>query len=428
MFTLEYFTTGRWRWFWRLLPVLETVALLVLYRGAHRYAAPDFGGPEPFENHRAAMEILDHGTTAMTFHATGYSYLVALAYLLLPRTPNSMLMVQGVMLVPTVWAIEQLALKFGGERVRQISLVLAGLYYPFAYYAATFTSVFPAAVFATLACAFVLPLLEKWDLKYALACGASLGVAVCCRPNLGGLGVVFVIAIFLASRSVTQTLLRAAPIGVLSLLFLATMTFFNPPEPGQFVRGSQAMNRSLLEGTYQFEDRWWDWEALNDPKVIAPFWDHAHRLEAESGKPLEDPATQLLARRDAWARMKANPAGVVKKAAISSVRLWIFMPSHSKSMAVKVLITVQEALLLLLALFGLRTMFREKKPWVLATGVLLIPTLTHILMHVEARYSLPGRGVEVALMAVGIAALLPSRVKKPAEAAVVQPAEVVQAP
>ncbi|MBX7100003.1 MAG: glycosyltransferase family 39 protein [Myxococcaceae bacterium] len=406
MSRLERFTSGAWRWFWCLLPLILAMGALFLYRGTGRYSPPDFGGPEPIENHRAALEILDHGTTDMTFHATGYAYLVALVYAVAPHLPLSMLIVQCLLLPLIVLAISRIARGLGGEDAGRWGLIVGGLYYPFAYYAMTFSTIVPASLASTGLVAVALPLLERTSWKRSLAVGLLLGVAACCRPNLAFLGVVLAASVLAASRSLVATLVRTAPVAAVSLGMLTAMAVANPPEPGQFTRGSQGMNRSLLDATYQFEDRWFDWERVGDPQANAKANEHWARLEAESGKPMTDPATQLLARRDAFARMKANPMGVVKKGLISSVRIWILMPSDSQYTVLKFGIALSELAFLLVALFGMRASRRAGLPWYFGAGVMLVPTLSHLILHVEPRYSLPGRGAEAAFLAIGLAALL----------------------
>ncbi|MBX7117266.1 MAG: hypothetical protein K1X64_23310, partial [Myxococcaceae bacterium] len=348
-----WLTSGPRRLIWWAVPFLVGALMWVGVRGSSRYEAPTFGGPEPYETHRGAVEILQRGTTDMTFHATGYAYFVAASYLLLPDEPSSAIWVQIGLLPLLAFAIAVIAKAVAGELAGRVAWIVAGLYYPFGYYAGTFSSTFLAFAGVTFAVAVAMPLFEAPSWRRSLAAGFFLGVATCARPNIALTGVVLAVCLWVATRSFKDAAVRTAPVAAVSLLMLVLMSVLNPPEPGQLVRGSQAMNRSLLEGTYQFEERWWDWEALNDPQVWARFRENVARLEKESGQPLESPATQQLAKRDALARIKADPMNTVKKILISTVRIWIFVPSHLKSMPVKVAVAVSEAVLLGLAMVGL---------------------------------------------------------------------------
>jgi hypothetical protein len=242
--------------------------------------------------------------------------------------------------------------------------------------------------------------------------GLALGLVACLRPNFSVLGIVFVLVLWRATKSFREAFVRSAPIAIVSAGMLTLMTVINPPEPGQIVRGSQAAAKSLLEGTYQYSYDWWtwDWDRQSDDlrttgfdnPAVRDYFEHLQRIEAATGKPTTDPATQAAIRREAWSRIIGLPANTLKKVLISTVRIWIFIPTHLSSMAAKVLIAAQEFVLLVLAMFGLALMNRSPGWRLLAVGVLAVPTISHWLLHVEPRYSLPARSVELALAVVAI--------------------------
>jgi hypothetical protein len=407
----------------RLLRVLPYVVAIVIgsgmllaTKGLSHYRPPTFGGFEPALTQQAALEIVHTGRTEMTYHPTGYSYLVALVYLCLPdvwRLPIAVLILHILSLPLVAWCVGQIAAQFSGRRLETWGKWLAALYYPLGYYAATFNNNFATLVFTSLAIVGLLPLLgPNRSLRRSVLVGLALGAAACLRPNFGPLGVVFVLALWRATHSLREAIVRSAPIAVVSIGMLGLMTAANPPEPGQLFRGSQGMSRSLLEGTYQYSYAWWDWEWDHQPDdlrvtdfddpAVRDFYEHLQKIEAETGKPAADPATQAVIRRAAWARIFGLPANTLKKVLISTVRIWILIPTHLSSMTVKILIAAQEFLLLGLALFGLGLMRRDPGWRLLAIGVLAVPTISHWLLHVEARYSLPARGVELALVVVAI--------------------------
>jgi hypothetical protein len=397
------------RFVWLALPVIGCFVVVVFVRGLGRYGYPDWGGDEPAANHYAALEILSTGRTTMMLHATGYSYLVALVYAFLPNVPLSVLAIQGLLLPAVVIATVRIAEKFGGDLAGRCALIVSGTYYAFPYYAAVFTGVFPPYLAVTGSIAVALPLLEKSAPRRAAIAGILLGVAVCCRPNMALVGVVLFASIWWATRSVKTAFVRVLPVGAISLGMLVLMTLVNPPEPGQFVRGSYPMNRSILEGTYQFQDRWWDWEPFGDEKVMAKFWVHEKRLEAESGHPMEHPDTQRLMRRDGLQRIRDYPLNSLKKAVISSVRIWILIPTQFDRLLYEVPFALLEGVLLALAIGGIVITRRRGGPWYLGVGVMAVVAAAHLVLHVEPRYSLPAKGVEVAFIAVALSALVARR-------------------
>lgn len=390
-----------------VLAVLVGLLMLFAVRGLHRYSPPGFGGPEPKANHEAALEILERGRTEMTFHPTGYAYFTAVVYGVLPQVPLSVLLGQILLLPVLVMSVGRIA-----ETVRTgsgvIARVLTALYYPLGYYAASYSAVYPAMVATTAAVALFIPHLTGRDSTWrTIGAGACLGLATCLRPNLGAIGIVMAVASLVATRNVKRTVPHVSLVALVSSTPVIGMTWLNPPERGQFMRGSQALNRSLLQGTYQYADRWWDWDWYEDPRDSGhqAYMEHIARIERKTGRPFADPASQLVVRREALQRMKENPALSLKKAIISTVRVWILVPTHLTSMWPKVLIASQEVLLLGLSLVaGVLVLRRYRAASLLLIGVMLVVTVSHTLLHVEPRYSLPGKGVELALAGTALAA------------------------
>ena len=387
-----------------LLPLALATVFLISYRGVDHYAPPSFGGSEPAETQRGAIQILRTGTTDMTFHVTGYAYFCALVYLFLPNVPLSVLVVQIAMLPVVVWCVGRVAAELGGPSLGRWGRLVAGAYYPFAYYALAFSSIYPAFVFLTLMVVWALPLhrgARSW--ARAAAVGAALGAVVCHRPNFALVGPFLVGSLWSATRSLREAVLRSFPVAAISLGMLAGMTAANPPDPGDLLRGSKGFGSSFLQGSFQYAYRWWDWEWIEDAsdRGTSEYYALVKRLEQEAGERYPHPAVNLLMRREAWKRVVGQPLNSLKKAAISSVRLWIFIPTHLSSMTPKVMIAAQEFVVLCLAAGGLFYCARRAAFRFLLVGVLLAPILTHLLVTVEARYSLPARGAELALAVCG---------------------------
>jgi hypothetical protein len=394
--------------------------MLIATKGTSHYRPPNFGGFEPALTQQAALDIVHTGRTDMTYHPTGYSYLVALVYLLLPsdglRLPLAMLIVQIAFLPVVVWCVGRMAAHFGGQSVEPWGRWLAALYYPFGYYASAFNNSYATLVFASLSIVGVLRLLgTSRSIGQSALVGVALGIVACLRPNFCALGIVFVLTVWRATGSIREAILRTLPIAGVSIGLLALMTAINPPEPGQLFRGSQGAARSMLEGTYQYSYNWWSWDWDHQPDdlrttdfdnpAVRDFFEHLKRIEAETGKPATDPAAQGVIRREAWGRVFGLPGNTLKKILVSTVRIWIFIPTHLGSLAPKVAVAVQELVLLGLALTGAVVMRGALGGRMLALGAMAVPTISHWLLHVEPRYSLPARGVELALAAVALFAL-----------------------
>lgn len=405
---LELLGRIRGRWFLTILVLVLPLTLgfsFLYWRGFDHYAPPECGGPEPRDNHESALEILASGTTTRTFHATGYAYATAAVYSVLPRQPLSVLVVQILALPLVVLAVGRLGRELAGPPGECVALVGGAAYYPFGYYAAGYTSVFPA--FVALAVATPLALLLHGDrrkLRLGAVVGVLLGIAVCHRPNFAIVGLFLVASLWSATGSLREGLVRSLPVGLISAGMLAGMTALNPPEPGEFLRGSQALNRGLLQGTYQYAFRWWDWEFMEggDDAGNAAYYAHLRRIEDEAGEEYPHPAVQALLRRDAVARLVTEPWNTAKKVLVSSVRIWIFIPTHLESRAIKYAIAAQEFGLLALTVIGLVVAGRRTRAIWWLVGILLTPMLLHALVTIEPRYSLPARPVELAFAVVGL--------------------------
>ena len=197
------------------LPVIVGLIMLFFVRSADHYAAPTFGGREPAFNHLAALDILRSGRTDMTFHPTGYAYLTALVYVFLPNAVLSLLLTQIASLALLAELVRRLALEMGGLEAARFGLFAAAFYYPFGYYAATYSNVYPTMFFLTLAIVLLLPLL-RGERSWGRACavGAALGVAVCLRGNFALVGGIFFLAIWFGTRSLLEAIVRTVPIAV----------------------------------------------------------------------------------------------------------------------------------------------------------------------------------------------------------------------
>lgn len=387
-----------------LLPVLAGLALLFVHKGVGHYSPPDCGGIEPALNHFAALEILRSGRTAMTFHATGYSYFVAFVYLFFPNTPVSVLGVQMALSPIVVLMTGRLVGRLCGAIHEPTGRIAAGLYYPFAYYSVAFSTIVPPLTFVT---AFSLVSLRLFDESPPKASswlgGLFLGLAVCHRPNLAPLGVFLFVGLLVAKRNFVAAVQRTFPVALVSLGLLGIMTYVNPPLGGQLLRGSQGFSRGILQGTYQYAHRWWDWEWIEDPRDPGQqeYERRLKEIETEVGKKYPDPALEKPLRAEAWRRMVTLPCNTARKILISLIRIWIAIPTHSSSMALKVVIAVLEFAVLLAAVLGVFTARTSGGIRVFLIGSLLTPCALHAFVTVEPRYSLPVRALYLAFAVVG---------------------------
>ncbi|MCC6132326.1 MAG: hypothetical protein IT186_20580 [Acidobacteria bacterium] len=395
---------GRW------LPAVLIVALglvaLLLVRGRGRYSPPDYGGPEPFENHRAAVEILATGRTTMTFHPPGYAYLVAATYAIAPPVPFSVLVLQ-VLMLPVLVEVGALAARDLGSNLEQPARWAIAAYFPFAYFASVFNSIFPTTLAIASAAVLAKRAFDRPTVGRTALAGLLIGVSACLRPNFALAGAGFVIGLWLSRKSLMGFVKGAAVAGVVGGGLFAVVNTVNAPSTDQSLRGGYGLWAGILVGTYQYEYQWWDWDWYYDESYrgFREYKAELSGIEHRSGKPVTHPASEPLLREAALRRLRENPGRTFKKMLISLVRIWVLVPTHLQAGTARVFVGVLELAVLGLGVIGLFKLRRSAFFW-FAFSVIAIPMITHVILHVEPRYSLPAKPFIVIAALAGVRAIM----------------------
>lgn len=350
--------------------------------------------------HAMALEILQTGATADAFHPPGYAAFVALIYGLFGAEPGWVRLVQAALLPVPVACAARIGRVLGGRGVALGAAGAMALHPAAARYATNLYSDLLCIVGVSMVAAGLIPVLVgRKGSSWVAAVGLALALWV--RPGWALLGPLLVLAVLATggTRLAGRTLW---PVALVSGLALAANLAWFPPEPGAPVRGAHTASASLLLGTWQFEDRLWDWDFLEPGE---PNYDRFRAQEDEviasvPGKGRPHPDVKAAIRSAAWQRYR-HPPRLFKKLGISAVRLWVLFPTGA-SPPVRWAFVLLDVAALLLALVGLRALGR--RVWLVAPFV-VTPLLLHGLMHVEPRYAVPARAVWFACAAVGVASL-----------------------
>lgn len=401
-----------------LLLVLPAVALafFMLRGGAKRYDPPDRMGHEAVATHNAGAEVLRTGLTSEDYHPTGHYYYVAAAYALFAKKLPSVVYLNILLLPLMVLCIPGVTRRLWGETATRWAFALGCLHYPFAFFAAqphgTHVNTFCVSVFIASAVPLILEK-ERQPLWRPVVAGLALGAATCIKPYYGFLGTILLVSIWFAQRSFARAVKRSAIVAAVSLTLFGAMIAANPAREGTFLRGGQGAARSMLMGTYQYEYQWFDtrpWvEDPVEPGAVA-YRQKIDELQRRSGRSIVDPATVVLMRGAAIDRYTTNWGYVWKKAIISQARIWILLPTFTASAPLMIACGIAESLLFVAALVGIVLVARSSRIWLFCMLTLLLPGLASIPFHIEARYSVPVRAMELALAAVGLSTIC-SRVR-----------------
>ncbi len=392
-----------------------------VWRAHGHYVPPGFGGPEPARNHFAAMHILETGVSGLTDYPPGYAYLTALIYVLLPNIPLSVVWFQVVLTGLMVFLVpSQVARRLEQNGFRRhvlfedIFRLCLFAYYPFTYYAAVYSGIVPALFLATQVLLFSADIILARDearMRASLKAGIWMGGLAILRPDFAPIGVLFAVTALIRFRTTLREWFKAVmPIGVVSLLMLVTFTILNLPQNGKILHGDAYIARSLLLGSCQYDERFWDFDFAIDSTHPSMMVCHnfINAMEKKYDADFFEPVVAEELRTKAWSRYRADPLMAAKKVLISIVRIWVLTPTQLKNMAMTAVITLQEIVLLLLAVFGALRLI--KPTWLKAYTILLLlmPGLTHPFFHIEPRLCLPLKGLEVGLAALTLVVLFGS--------------------
>lgn len=168
------------------------------------------------------------------------------------------------------------------------------------------------------------------------------------------------------------------------------------------MRGSFGLWSGLLVATYQYEYQWWDWDWYFDDSYrgYREYTKRVQEIERDTGFPISDPRSEAALQQAAIERVVGEPLNTLKKMLISAVRVWVLVPTQLTSFAPRLIVGLGELLLLGVALYGATGLRRTPFYW-LCVGIVMVPTLTHMLLHVEPRYALPGKPLEIVFACAG---------------------------
>jgi hypothetical protein len=359
------------------------------------------------KNHTMALEILASGGSTDAFHPPGYAAIVAGIYGLFGPEPGWVRVVQAVLLPVPIFCAMRVGRALGGGGVAWFAALAMALHPAAPQYATNVHSDFLVLVAVSMVAGGALPsLVGGRGSPWMAALGLALAVWV--RPAWALLGPLLLLGGFGVAgwRKSVRTL---APAALLSIVVLMVNLAWFPPEPGAVVRGSHAASASLLLGSWQYEGRWWDWRFVGPGDAnYERFREHEDAIIASvPGKGRPHPDVKAAIRAAAWERYEDRDR-MLKKVAISSVRLWVLFPTGA-SPPIQFAFVALDLLLLLLALRGLALLGRRS--W-LILPFLAVPLLLHGLMHVEPRYAVPARAVWYVCAVVGATGSVRPRLRK----------------
>ena len=352
------------------------------------------------KNHAMAVEILQTGTTSGAFHPPGYAVIVAAVYGALGPEPGGVRIEQAALLGVPVACAAHVGRALGGRRVAYLAAAATALHPALPRYATYLHADLLCAVGVSLLAAGAIPrLLGQKGSRAAAAVGLALALWV--RPGWALLGPLLVLG-GIAAVGTKQTARTLWPAAALSVLALGANLLWFPPEPGAPVRGSHTASASLLLGSWQYEGRLWDWDFVGPGDVNYERFREQEDAVIESvpGKGRPHPDVKAAIRAAAWQRYR-HPPRLVRKVAISGVRLWVLFPTGA-SPPVQFAFVALDLAVLGFALAGIAAL--RRRAW-LVVPFLAVPLLLHGLMHVEPRYAVPARAVWFACAAVGASRL-----------------------
>ena len=360
-------------------------------------------------HHFAALEIIESGTTHLTYHPMGYSYMIAFFYALLPKSWNyylvSISVIQILSLPVLVWCAGRLAEDWGRKELKPWAMMFCALYLPIANYASVPTTVFPPLVLLSVIVVLIQPAFTsgKLGLTRLLIIGVLLGAATSIRPQVGLLGPVIGLTLWLVHKKFWLAFRLTLPIGLASLFIFGSMIVANKSKSEALLPGGQGAGYSLLIGSYQFERAWFPWKPAHYPNNpdSKPIWDHVERLEQETGFPRSHPLMAGRMAEAAWQRYR-DPARAFRKIALSILSIHIITPQFNRNVIFKRAVVGLEFILLALALIGGWLVKRRHRFWPWVFGIMLITPMTFMFLHIEPRYSLPFRMFELILAAIAL--------------------------
>jgi 4-amino-4-deoxy-L-arabinose transferase-like glycosyltransferase len=355
---------------------------------------------------------------AAVFRTPGYSAFVALIYSLTGPAVRAVFFVQAVLDTLTCVAVGALARKRLGERAALFALALSATYPFLIHMVGRLSAETPMILLVTL---FViglddLPERAAWGRTAAL--GVLLGVIAWIKPVVLPLPALVLAAEWLRGRTLRTAFLRAALIGGVTVVLFAPWVLRNVEAHGRPLLAGE-LGIVVYHGTHDFSD---DRDAM-----IAQGFADEDALAAAAGNAGDSAARyeavrQLFARseellaRDArflekgLERLRAEPLrGFLLDPLRRVPRLWVSTTYVGGPAWVgwgAAAGCIGYLLLAAAGLYHLRGSWRELAAW---WTVPVLVTAVYAVLHVEARYSLPGRPEMLLLGAAALAAWLPGR-------------------
>jgi len=330
----------------------------------------------------------------------GYPLFLAACRAVLGDRPLGPRLVQAALGAACVWLAFRLTravLREGeGGRAAPAAAALTAIH---PYFVIMSVLLLSEAVFVPLMLAFLWALAALWDrdeprgmLAPALGAGVAAGASVLVRPSC----LLFfpaATAAWLAHRAFARRPIRPAAVAALAIAvgFAGTMAPWwarNARIYGAFVPTALWMGASLYDGLNPDATGASDMRFLADPDV----WPNGEQDQDE------------LLRRRAFAFARENPARALQLAAVKLGRYWSPWPNADavRSPWLAAASGLVMTPLLGLTAFGLWTLRRDPRAWVLLAGPILYFGLLHTAFASSMRYRTPGEVPAMGLAAAGL--------------------------
>ena len=402
-----------------LLLGAEAVAVLLLSgEGRHRIL-----GHDGVEYERYARNLVDHGAFSNAVHAPyapsvfrtpGYPTLLAAIRLAAGDSLLAVRVAQFALVGVTAWLVYRITLELADRQTARVAAVLVLTYLPFLWLARMHLT---ETVTTTLLAAIVLLLLRaegKWW-RYA-AVGLLCGAVAMVRPVYG---LAFApIAACLVLWPHTSRRRAALQAGVVVAAFAVALTPWTARNLTLTHRlmpfGSGGSGTSLLASAEQYRGgfgyRWDHAELQQLDRASAPAIarGRAEAAREQSDVPLnvrQEIDTDRELRKQARSVLAGvTPTNVLEALPKRIAYLWAVSdyPPRASYVFWHRIGQAQHFLLLAFTLIGLGSMLRlRSRLWpVLAFPLYL--TAAHLVLHSEARYSVPARPALIVLAAIGV--------------------------
>ncbi|WP_165246250.1 ArnT family glycosyltransferase [Paludisphaera soli] len=329
----------------------------------------------------------------------GYPLFLAACRWLLGDRPLGARLVQAGLGALSVWLVFRLARAATGEADRRAAPVASALTAIHPYFVIMSVLLLSEALFVPLLLAFLWAMAVLWDrdatramLAPAMGAGVAAGASVLVRPSCL-LYFPAATAAWLACRAVSKRPMRPAAVAalVVAIGFAGVMAPWwvrNARIYGAFVPTALWMGASLYDGLNPNATGASDMRFLNEPDV----WPNSEQDQDE------------LLRRRAFAFARENPGRALELAVVKLGRYWSPWPNAEgvRSPWLTIASGLVMTPLLGLTAFGLWTLRRDPRAWILLAGPILYFAVIHAAFASSMRYRTPGEVPAMGLAAVGL--------------------------